>query len=780
MGKRNSENGDSDSGKFSLNVLSPLKQPLETIIMEAGFERAVSETGSFYIADVEATYLGKLLNALPMPALLVDPWLAIIFANEATANSPAAAEQLRGKDVRTLIASAAHKAKVGELLQNVFAKKKLAIVETLLKFPDRKLWCRLHARRLRLGYERLLLILAEDLTLEKRQIALRTRHQKELENAHDQLEKRVEERTAELVELTKRLQEEIAERVQVESALELSARMIESSNEAILLIDFNGTILRANEAVTEITGYQKSEIVGQSMEFFQWGRRYSDLSQKIRQAMVESGEWRGEVWDRRLNGDIYPAFLSISAIRNENAETTHYVCMFADISKIKQTQKHLQRLAHYDSLTGLPNRVLFQDRLKQALVLAQRHNKMVILMLLDLDRFKNVNDTMGHGFGDRVLVEVAERLKNNLRTSDTAARLGGDEFVLLLPSMTNTHGAITVAQNILKDFSKPLSIDGREVFLTASVGVSTYPNDCDTPEKLLRNADMALHYAKERGKNHFRFYSHEMNKLAVRRQRLEHILRMSMSRELFLLYYQPILDISTGNIAGIEALLRWRHPVHGVMSAANLIPVAEETGLIVEIGDWVLRRVCEQVNKWNDLGFKGLRTAINVSARQLKQRGSADAMVRILEQSLTDPSLVEFELTESVIMGDAEENIEIFRRLKDHGIKLSIDDFGTGYSSLSYLSKLPVDNVKIDGSFIKQLSANTYEDALVRAIVEVAHSRNLRVIAEGVENRSQLRQLRLNKCDEVQGFLISRPLPEIRMTELLRKYAEKKNSIDDF
>ncbi|MBI5250192.1 MAG: diguanylate cyclase, partial [Desulfomonile tiedjei] len=674
MGPINSENDNSDTEKLSL------RQPLETIIMEGGFDRDVSETGSFFIADVEATYLGKLLSALPMPALLVDQWFTIIFANEASASSSSDAERLRGKDVRTLFLDASHGAKIGEIFQNVFSRKKLAIVETLLRLPNKKMWCRLHARRLRLGYERLLLILAEDLTLEKRQINLRSRHQKELKQAHDQLEKRVQERTAELMDLTKRLQQEISDRAQAESELELSARMIESSTEAILLIDVDGVILRANEAVAAITGYPKSRLIGQSMEFFQWGRRYSDLSQKIRQAMVESGEWRGEVWDRRMDGNIYPALLSISAIRNDKWETTHYVCIFSDISKIKQTQKHLQRLAHYDSLTGLPNRALFQDRLSQALVLAQRHDKMVTLMLLDLDRFKNINDTMGHGFGDKVLIAVAERLKNNLRTSDTAARLGGDEFVLLLPSMSSTHGAITVAQNILNDFTKPLTIEGREVFLSASVGVSTYPNDCDTPEKLLRNVDMALHYAKERGKNHFRFYSHEMNELAVRRQRLEHILRMSMSRDLFLLYYQPMLDISTGRIAGIEALLRWRHPVHGVMSAANLIPVAEETGLIVEIGDWVLRKVCDQVKKWNDLGFRGLRTAINVSARQLKQRGSAEAMVKILEQSFTDPRLVEFELTESVIMEDTEETIDVFQKLRNHGIRLSIDDFGTGYS----------------------------------------------------------------------------------------------------
>ncbi len=771
---RDSDYNDSDTEKLSLDVLSKLKQPLETIIMEGGFDREVSETGSFFIAEVEATYLGKLLNALPMPGLLVNQQLIIIFANEASANSRSSAERLRGKNIRSLFSDGAQGAKIREILQSVFTTKKRSIVETRLRLPDKEMWCRLHARRLRFGHEKLLLILAEDLTLEKRQIAIRTRHQKELKHAHDQLEKRVQERTAELMDLTTRLKQEISRGVLAKSELELSARMIESSSEAILLIDIDEVILRANEAVTAITGYPKSTIIGQSMEFFQWGSRYSDLSQKIRQAMAESGEWRGEVWDRRMNGDIYPAFLSISAIRNDNTEITHYVCIFADIGKIKQTQKHLQRLAHYDSLTGLPNRVLFLDRLEQALLLAQRHNKMVTLMLLDLDRFKNINDTMGHNFGDKVLIAVAEKLKSNLRTSDTAARLGGDEFVLLLPSMSSTHGAITVAQNILNDFSKPFTIDGREVFLTASLGVSTYPRDCDSPEILLRNVDMALHYAKERGKNHFRFYSQELNKLAVRRQRFEHILRTLINRDLFLLHYQPILDISTGSITGMEALLRWRHPVQGVISAANLIPVAEETGLIVEIGHWVLRKVCKQIKKWNDLGFRGLRTAINVSARQLKQRGSAEALVKILEQSLTDPKLVEFELTESVIMEDTEETIAVFRKLKESGIKLSIDDFGTGYSSLSYLRKLPVDNIKIDGSFIKNLSANNYEDALVRAIVEVAHSRNLRVIAEGVENREQLKQLRLNRCDEVQGFLISRPLPEDRMTELLRKYAVKK------
>ncbi len=764
-----SGNKDRDRDTEISPELAALRQPLETIIMEGGFDRDVSETGTFYFAEVEATYLGKLLNALPIPGLLLNQQLEIIFANEAT-SSALVAKQLRGKNIVSILWTRAHGTKLCEILQSVFIRDKGILIETSLRLPDEKVWCRLHARRIKLGHEKLLLILVEDLTLEKRQIALRVKHQNELKQAHAQLERRVQVRTVELTGLTKRLRQEISERILAESELVLSARMIESSSEAILLIDVNGKVLRANESVTLITGYPNAEIVGQSIEFFQWGRRYGDLSQKIREAMVESGEWRGEVWDRRRTGEVYPAFLSISPIKNEKGEITHYVCILGDISQIKQTQKDLQRLAHYDSLTGLPNRVLFHDRLSQSLLLAHRHNKIVILMLLDLDRFKNINDTLGHSFGDKVLISVADKLKESLRASDTAARLGGDEFVLLLPSMSDTQGAMTVAQNLLDDFSKPLNIEGREIFLSVSIGVSTYPTDCSSPEDLLRHADMALHHAKERGKNHFRFYSHEMNAVAVRRQRLENTLRTLISRELFLLHYQPVVDISSGRIAGVEALLRWRHPNHGIVSAANLIPVAEETGLILDVGDWVLRNVCKQIKIWNDLGVRGLRTAINVSARQLKQRASAEALVRILEQSLIDPEYVEFELTESVMMDDTEETISIFRKLKSSGIKLSIDDFGTGYSSLSYLRKLPVDNVKIDGSFIKNLYANTYENALVKAIIEVAHSRNLRVIAEGVENDEQLKQLQLNGCDEVQGYLISRPLSATRMTEILKRH----------
>lgn len=378
---------------------------------------------------------------------------------------------------------------------------------------------------------------------------------------------------------------DITDRRKAEEKLNLAAKIIESSNEAIVTTDIQGNVVSVNQAFCKITGYKKEEAIGRNLRLLQWGRE--DTYKEMWVALKETGAWQGEVWDRKKSGEIYPKLLSLSAIKNGDDEITHHVGIFSDITKIKKAEKHLQHLAHFDPLTKLPNRLLFRDRLQRAIVDADRNPRMVALMLLDLDRFKNINDTLGHAAGDKLLVAVAERLQQCVRKSDTVARLGGDEFTVVLPEVPNNISAANVGRKIVDALSQPFDIDGREVFITTSIGITLYPNDGTVADRLLQNADMALYHAKELGKNNFQFFSEEMNIEAIERSELEASLRGALERGEFLLYYQPRLDLRTGEIIDVEALLRWNHPVKGLIAPGNFISVAEETGLIISIGEWV-------------------------------------------------------------------------------------------------------------------------------------------------------------------------------------------------
>ena len=458
----------------------------------------------------------------------------------------------------------------------------------------------------------------------------------------------------------------------------------------------------------------------------------------------------------------------MGAVHNEEGDLSHYVGIFSDITKLKKTEERLQRLAHYDPLTGLPNRLLFRERIEQALIGAARERSSGALMFLDLDRFKAINDSMGHPAGDMLIVEVAARLRASLGKDDTASRLGGDQFALLLSGLSDLHVAAKRAEELLNVLSRQFVINRREVFVTASIGIALYPVDGPEVDKLFQHADTALNHAKDQGRNSFQFFSHEMNKKAQERLRLENALRRALKRREFELFYQPLIDFRSGEIESSEALLRWRNNNGKPISAERLIPLAEETGLIVPIGDWVLRTACKQTKDWIEMGLPPIPVGVNLSARQLGQQNIVQTVTNSLEEAGLDSDLLTLELTESTMMEDTDKAVAKLEAFRKQGIRISVDDFGTGYSSLSYLSRLPIDKVKIDKSFISGSSHGSQEETIVKAIIAVAHSLGYRVTGEGVETHGQLSFLVNNRCDEGQGYLFCKPVPSERFAHLLR------------
>ena len=437
-----------------------------------------------------------------------------------------------------------------------------------------------------------------------------------------------------------------------------------------------------------------------------------------------------------------------------------------EISERKKTQEKLSHLAYHDDLTDLPNRILFMDRLRQGLIRLDFHKRSAAVLLFDLDHFKHINDTLGHNIGDILLKSVSERLKCCIREGDTIARLGGDEFAIILTDLARPGDVPAIAQKIIKTLSQPFQIKGHQLFITTSIGVSLYPSDCNDPEALVKAADMALYRAKDQGRNNYQFYHPTLNIVSSERLSIETGLRQALECGGFLLHYQPQLDIATGRIIGVEALVRWHQPNGSLVSPAKFIPVAEETGLILPIGEWVLRTACRQTKAWQDAGFRNLRVSVNLSARQFHQKDLIQTIDKILIETGLDPRSLEMELTES-IMQNAEKIIETLREINARGVEISVDDFGTGYSSLSYLKRLPIQTLKVDQSFVQNISTGTDDTVLVISIINLAHNLHLKAIAEGVETAEQLRFLRWLNCDRMQGYLFSRPLPTEEMTKLL-------------
>ena len=557
----------------------------------------------------------------------------------------------------------------------------------------------------------------------------------------------------------------------------LADKIFEHSSEGVMITDPKGVIINVNKAFTQVTGYSREEVAGETPSLLNSGRQDPVFYRVMWQALIETGHWQGEIWNRRKNGEIYLEWLSITAIKDNLGHTTHYVAIFSDITAVRENEERLHNLAYYDALTELPNRILFNDRLNQAMARADRGKQMVAVMLLDLDRFKIINDTLGHMAGDTLLIDVARRVGGCMRESDTVARLGGDEFIVVLPELDSINHASLVAQKIIDVLAQPFTLANQEVFITASIGISFYPSSGGSAEMLVKTADIAMYHAKEQGRNNYQFYRSSASDETSALFALEHSLRRALERNELSLHYQPQIDIETGGITGMEALLRWQHPERGMIPPNEFIPLAEETGLIIPIGEWVLLSACIQNKEWQDAGIPPVRIAVNLSMRQLKQKNLVAKITEILAETGLEPRWLELELTESVIMQNAEDSVQQLNDIKALGIGLAIDDFGTGYSSLSYLKRFPIDRVKIDQSFVQGVCNNPDDAAISQAIIALAASLNLKVTAEGVETADQLTFLRDHQCCDAQGYLFSRPVPTDAMTRMLQQTLSKKYTL---
>ena len=547
---------------------------------------------------------------------------------------------------------------------------------------------------------------------------------------------------------------DIAERKRVEAQLGLAAKVFEQSGEGIMITDAQCNIVMVNQAFTAITGFSEAEVLGQNPRMQSSGHHDRAFYSAMWETLVTQGRWQGEIWNRRKDGSVYPEMLSIIRVLGAKGEVSHYIGITSDITQHKAAQERIQRLAHFDPLTGLPNRALLNDRVNHDLSTAQRHHTQLAVLFVDLDHFKNVNDTLGHRIGDELLVAIASRLKAAVRDVDTVSRQGGDEFILILPD-TGAAGAAHVAGKLLEAVAQPCQIEGFDLSVTLSIGIALYPGDGEDFEALSRSADAAMYRAKHDGRNTYRFFTAEMQARSAHNLQMENALRRVLERNQLLLHFQPQLSLPDNRLIGVEALLRWQHPELGMIAPADFIPIAEESGQILSIGEWALRTAVQQMKSWMDAGLAPMTMAVNLSAVQFRHPQLPGRVAQILDEVKLPPQYLELELTESVAMDDAPAAIAIMDQLHARGVRMSIDDFGTGYSSLSYLKRFKVHRLKIDQSFVHDIG----EDPEDRAIISLAKSLGLQTIAEGVETEAQLAFLRKQGCNEVQGYYFSKPLP---------------------
>ena len=559
---------------------------------------------------------------------------------------------------------------------------------------------------------------------------------------------------------------DISDRVQADANQKLASKVFENAAEGILITGADHRIIAVNQAFTRITGYLPEQVIGRVSRIF---RDDTSWSTAMLDGLARHGHWQGEMLDRRRSHEWYPAELSISAVRDDAGEISNYVGVFADITVRKQAEERLQFLANHDPLTRLPNRSWLIARLEDRIQMLAGTGQQAAVMFLDLDRFKLINDSFGHQTGDELLRETASRLEQVVGSRGEIARLGGDEFTLLVSHFASQATLSTLAEDILAVLAQPLRLEGQELIVTGSLGISVYPYDGSDARTLLKNADVAMYRAKEAGKNTYQFFAAEMNAQAVERLQLENSLRQALERGEFELYFQPILVAATRRLEALEVLLRWRHPELGLVPPGRFIPLAEETGLIRPIGDWVIRQACRQLADWDCLGLHVPRLAINLSARQFEQQALIVQVASALAEAGIAAGRLELEMTESMVMQNPTEAVLLLRELKALGVRLSIDDFGTGYSSLSYLKRFPLDTLKIDRSFIEGLPADGDSAAIAEAILAMARKLSFSVVAEGVETEEQAAFLTAKGCQLLQGYLFSRPLPAAELPAFLKR-----------
>ncbi len=546
-------------------------------------------------------------------------------------------------------------------------------------------------------------------------------------------------------------------------------RITEQTADIVVITDVHGIIEYVNPAFETVTGYSPVEVLGKNPNLFSSEQQGEEFYAQMWNTLLAGKIYRNNLINKRKDGTLYHAEITITPLVDENANITHFIATARDISEHIRDKVRLKHLIHHDSLTDLPNRSLFLDRLQQAISKAHHHHRLVAVLFLDLDRFKNINDSLGHTAGDQLLQQLGDRFRKTVREGDTIARFGGDEFVLLLDDFDSDSSLSLIAQKILNSLTTPFKVNNHEIFITASIGISISPADGDDPETLIRNADIAMYRAKELGKNNFQYYSESMTARVFERMTLENNLRHALERDEFILHYQPQVDARSGKIFGVEALLRWQHPELGLIMPNNFISLLEETGMIEPVGIWVLETACKQSHQWHESGMNFVHMSVNLSSRQFNNSGFIRSLQSIIEETRINPEYLELELTESMLMRNTSSTISALNNLNDLGVRFAIDDFGTGYSSLNYLRRFPIDTIKIDRSFIRDITHDSDDRAICSAIIGMTQSLALNVIAEGVETRGQLDFLKAKDCHYIQGNYFSPAIPAEEMTEMLNK-----------
>ncbi len=557
------------------------------------------------------------------------------------------------------------------------------------------------------------------------------------------------------------------------AALQLASMVYENSSEAILVSDAENRIIDVNPAFEQITGYTAEEVQGRNPSMFQSGRQDKEFYQKLWHALKSEGYWHGELWDKRKDGEIHAKLLTINTIKDSVGKVFRYVALFTDITEQKNTEALIWSQANFDSLTKLPNRHMFHDRLEQQAKQSNRTGRPMALMLIDLDLFKEVNDTHGHDKGDLLLIDAARRISACVRESDTVSRLGGDEFTVLLTELDDTHTVERIVQDINIKLTEPFKLGEYQAFISASIGISLYPNDTGDLDSLLKNADQAMYVAKNAGRNRSSYFTADLQYLAQKRLHLLNDLRIALVSNQFRVYYQPIVELATGKIHKAEALIRWHHPVHGMVSPIDFIPLAEDTRLIVPIGDWVFREAVNQVKQWRSKYHASFQISVNKSPVQIHKKEGMPWPDYLKQQGMSGQS-ISVEITEGILMNEDASVNESLLRFRDAGIQIAIDDFGTGYSSLAYLNKFDIDYLKIDQSFVRNIGPTSSDQALCEAIIVMAHKLGLEVIAEGVETAAQHDMLFAAGCDFAQGYLYSKPVPPEEFEKFMQtRYGQK-------